>query len=133
MHTDDGTKIALALLAAGEAAHAFSSFLPSYMTIRSFALGGDEATIAKNLANLRSGYRPAILFGMGLAGVISYIARSPLPVLFAGGASAAMIQGYENALPPERRLPGGPLAVLQALAQPGAPATTTAAPTAMGR
>ena len=100
----DSQTIALALLAGGEVSHAYSSYLPSYFTIRSLALDGDPDTVARKVANLRSGYVPATVFGLGLATVISVIAKSPLPLLVGGAAALTMVTFYEGALPPGMRL-----------------------------
>lgn len=96
--------LALALLTAGEQAHSYSAFCPSVFTIRNWVLEGDPATVSKNVANLRAGYRPAVAFGLGLGLVVSFIARSPLPLAFALGTSVVMGSLYEQALPKEYRL-----------------------------
>ena len=101
----NGEVLALSLLSAGESAHAFSAFLPSHFTIRNWVLCEDsEEEVYFNIVKLRSGYKPALLFGMGLGAVVSIIAKSPLPILFAGGSSLLMLQLYEGALPKELRL-----------------------------
>jgi len=99
--------IALSLLSAGEAAHAWSAFNPSAFTIRNWVLDGDPQKVQQNIANLRSGYLPAIAFGVGLGAVVSLIARSPLPAAFAGLTSLLMLVLYEQALPAEKRLLSG--------------------------
>ena len=96
--------LALSLLSAGEASHAFSAFLPSRFTIKNWVLCGDEAEVAGNIANLRSGYMPAVLFAVSLAGVVSVIARSVLPLVFSIGTSVVMIKLYEGALPSDMQL-----------------------------
>lgn len=101
---NSGEVLALALLSAGEASHAFSAFLPSRFTIRNWVVCGTPEEVRENVANLRSGYRPAALFGLGLGAVISVIARSPLPVVFAAATTVAMVKLYEAALPPEMQL-----------------------------
>lgn len=96
--------VALSLLTAAEAGHAFSAYLPSYFTIKSFALDGDPTQVQHKIDNLRSGYRPAIVFGFILGGVVSILAKSPLPLVASTGASAIMLTQYEDALPTEYRL-----------------------------
>ena len=101
----NGEVLALSLLSAGESAHAFSAFLPSRFTIKNWVLCAEDGKeLEENIANLRSGYKPALLFGMGLGAVVSIIAKSPIPILFAGGSSLLMLQLYEGALPKELRL-----------------------------
>ena len=100
----NGETLALSLLSAGEASHSFSAFLPSRFTIRNWVICGEADEVRDNIANLRSGYKPAVLFGMGLASVVSVIAKSVLPRLFSAGTSLAMIKLYEAALPPELQL-----------------------------
>ncbi|MHB1132990.1 MAG: hypothetical protein ACYC4L_11435 [Chloroflexota bacterium] len=95
--------VALSLLTAAEAGHAFSAYLPSYFTIKSFALDGDSAAVQQKLANLRSGYLPAVTFGLLLGGAVSVFAKSPLPLIASLGAAAVMLTQYEGALPPELR------------------------------
>jgi len=96
--------LALSLLSAGEAAHAFSAWLPSYFTIKTFALDGENT--AEKIAKLRSGYWPALAFGLGLGAVISVLAHSRLPLFFSAATGAAMITLYEAALPADQRLLG---------------------------
>ena len=119
MNKAEGEELALALLAAGESAHAFSAFLPSRFTIRNWVLDASQgAGIDANIANLRSGYGPSIALGLGLGGVISLLAKSALPLLFAAGTSLAMLRLYEDALPADKRLE--PLGYLTLLGR-GAP------------
>lgn len=100
-----GDVLALALLTAGEQAHAFSAYLPSHFTIRNWVLEGkNQREIDANICNLRSGYLPSLAFGLGLGAVISFIAKSPLPFLFSVGTGAVMINLYERALPEDKRL-----------------------------
>lgn len=96
--------IALSLLTAGEMAHAFSAFMPSRFTIRNWVLDGDHRQVREKVASLRSGYAPALVFGLGLGGVVAVIARSPLPLLFSAATGAALVHLYEQALPAEMRL-----------------------------
>jgi hypothetical protein len=102
MELNDDRTLNLAMLSiftAAETAHAFSAFMPSHFTIKTFALEGDPAAVAVKLENLRSGYLPATLFGLLLGGVVSVLARSPLPLLASLGASAVMVLNYELAIP----------------------------------
>jgi hypothetical protein len=114
----DREVLALSLLTGAETAHSFSSFLPSYFTIKSFALDGDPDQVAARVADLRSGYRPAVVFGIGLGAIVSLIARSPAPLLFAGAAATTMIYQYERALPDGIRV-DNPLALLAGQQPPG--------------
>ena len=84
--------ILLASFVAVEGAHAFSAFNPSIFTIRTFK--DDE----KTKKSIREGYVLATVFAFVLAGIVSLIARSPLPVIFAVFTVAFMIAVYEYAL-----------------------------------
>jgi len=115
--TPDKDVIALSLLTAGESMHAGSAYLPSWFTVKSFALQqlpGDPLTVQQKVANFRSGYLPAVLFGLGMGVVVSVIAEHPLPVIMAAGTSTLMIAAYESALPSGIRMgtaqpPVGPM------------------------
>ena len=96
--------VLLSTFVAAETAHAFSAFLPSHFTIRTFALEGDPATVQRKLDNLRSGYVPALSFGALVGGLTSLLVRSPIPVLLALGVGGLMVVHYESALPPDLRL-----------------------------
>ncbi len=100
----DKDLLALSLLAAGEQAHSFSSFLPSSFTVKSFALDPSDGKVEQKVRDLRSGYKPAVIFGIGLASVIAFIARNPLPLVLSAATSVAMITAYEGNLPPDMRL-----------------------------
>ncbi len=100
----DSNIIALSLLTAGEQAHSFSAYLPSHFTIRNWVLDGTKEKQDANISNLRSGYIPSLIFGLGLGGVVSYIAKSPLPFIFSAATAAAMVMLYEQALPADKRL-----------------------------
>ena len=99
MSVESGSELALSILTAAESAHAFSAFLPSYFTIRTFAVDGPPEVVQQKLKNLRSGYIPATIYGLGLGGLVSYIAKSPLPLVFSGITVAIMIALYEQAIP----------------------------------
>lgn len=100
----DGEVLALSLLTVGEAAHGFSSYMPSRFTIKNWVLDGNEAEVDKKISDLRSGYTPSLVIALGLGGIVSYIAKSPLPLLFAAGTSIAMTVLYEQALPSHKQL-----------------------------
>lgn len=97
--------IALTLLTAAETAHAFSAFLPSFFTIRTFALQGGLDEVCLKLENLRSGYIPAVTFGLALGGVVSALAKSPLPLVGSALTAVFMVSQYERALPERLRAP----------------------------
>ena len=99
----NGQTLALSLLTAGEMAHSWSAFLPSRFTVRALVLSGDGKQ-EKNIKDLRSGYIPALTFGLALGGVVSYIAKSPLPFLFSAATGAIMLVLYEQGLPKEMQL-----------------------------
>jgi hypothetical protein len=100
----DSQVLALSLLTAGEQLHSFSSFMPSAFTANNWVIDGNPDQIQSKVGMWRKGYRPAVAIGMGLSAVVSVIARSPLPALFAGMASIAMIAMYEHVLPAEYRI-----------------------------
>jgi hypothetical protein len=87
---DEG--ILIGVFVATESAHAFSAFMPSYFTIKSFA--SDQAAVD----NLRSGYPPAVIFNVALGGVVSSILKSPWPLIFGLLVSVVMIGLYERAI-----------------------------------
>lgn len=102
--SQNGELIALTLLAAAETAHSFSSYLPSYFTIKSFALSGDNQEVCQKVSDLRSGYVPASIFGIALGAVVSMLAKSPLPFVATIASAGVMIMLYEGALPQDMRL-----------------------------
>ncbi len=123
--------IALTLLTMAETGHAFSAFEPSYFTIRTFALEGDRERVAWKVANLRSGYVPAVMFGLGLGAIVSWLARSPLPLLGSAATVAFMVWQYERALPAPLRL--DPLqALVAACGPPALPGPATPAEVGLG-
>ena len=85
-------RLALVLLVATESAHAFSAFMPSYFTIKSFP--DSQADID----NLRSGYAPAFVFNGVLGLSASLLIKSWLPMLAVALASAGMVYLYERAI-----------------------------------
>lgn len=94
----------------------FSSWLPSYFTIRSFALDGSQSQVAAKLAHLRSGYRPATLFTVGFGGAMALLARSWVPAVAGVAVSYLMVRQYEAAIPEAARLE--PDAMLRAMLLP---------------
>jgi hypothetical protein len=91
--TGNGEKIALTLLAASETAHVFSQFEPSIFTIRHLAnkeQGGYD--------DIRIGYIPAVGMGLGIAGAISLLIKSKLPIMASLAVAAVTIGVYEWAI-----------------------------------
>ena len=97
--------VAISAVAAGETFHMGSACMPSFFTAKNWVIDGAPDEIDQRIANWRSGYRPAVAVGIGLSIALSVLVKSPLPTIFAGGAAAVMLNMYEHALPPERRLP----------------------------
>jgi hypothetical protein len=85
-------KLLLAIFVAVEGAHSFSAFMPSYFTVKKFA------TDPGDVAALRSGYAPALIFNLALGGVVSLLVDDPKPVLVSAIVSGGMIALYEQAL-----------------------------------
>lgn len=83
-------KVLIGVFVATEGAHAFSAFMPSYLTIGSFVRTPED------LAHLRSGYFPATVFNLALGGVTSALIKSVWPFLLAGVVSGLMITTYEH-------------------------------------
>ncbi len=105
----DGIKVnaqilALSAVAAGETFHLGSACMPSYFTAKNWVLDGEPKQVAERIAAYRSGYRPAVLVGVGLSIALSILAESPLPTVFSFGAAVAMLTMYEGALPKDMRL-----------------------------
>ena len=88
--TDDA--VMLGIFTALESAHAYSAFLPSMFTIRTF--GGDEDC----LRDIRQGEALATGFALLLGLVVSRLTKSGFPFLAAIVVSAAMVGIYEYAL-----------------------------------
>lgn len=85
-------EILLSVFVAVEGAHAFSAFMPSAFTIQKFAVDdGDKL-------KLRAGYGPAILFNLVLAGAVSQLIKSPLPLVASGLVIVFMLSLYENSI-----------------------------------
>jgi hypothetical protein len=85
-------QVALTILVGAEAAHAFSAFMPSYFTIKTFP------TTQADIDNLRSGYVPAFFFNGVLGLAASWLTKSYLPMLAVLAASAGMVYLYEQAI-----------------------------------
>jgi len=86
----------IAVFVAVEGAHAFSAFMPSAFTIRTFVQ--DEAGISQ----LRAGYLPALAFLLILAGVVSAMRKNATPLLVAGIVGVFMIGLYEYSIAARR-------------------------------
>lgn len=90
MGTED--TIVLSVFMALEGVHAYSAFLPSVFTIRTFV----DTELGRSM--IREGEFFASAFLLGLALAVSFIAKSPCPLLFAGIAGLGMLCVYERAL-----------------------------------
>jgi hypothetical protein len=93
----DNNKVLISLLLSLECAHAFSAFMPSVFTIRTFALSGDGDQAA-HVADLRAGYIPAVGYALAIGYLASMLLGTYLPLLLTIGTSAAMIGVYEGAM-----------------------------------
>lgn len=85
-------KIMLGIFTALESAHAYSAYLPSMFTIRTF--GGDPDTVK----DIRQGEALGTAFSLILGLVVSKIVKSPFPFFAAILVSATMVGVYEYAL-----------------------------------
>lgn len=85
-------KTALAILVAVEGAHAYSAFLPSIFTIRTFRSEKDT------IRSIRDGELVGSMFALGLGAVVSALTKDRLPLLFAIGTVVVMVSVYEWAL-----------------------------------
>ena len=83
---------ALAVLTAVEGAHAYSAFLPSIFTIRSFR---DQNTTQRSI---RDGELIGSLFAVSLGAIVAAVTRNPMPFYFAIGTAVMMVSVYEWAL-----------------------------------
>jgi len=100
----DVDTITLAILAGAETMHAGSAFMPSGFTVKTLAIDGNAQEIERKLCNLRSGYRPAVVFGLGLSTLVSILAKSTLPLIVSAAAAVYMLTQYESFVPPDLRL-----------------------------
>lgn len=76
-----------------EGAHAFSAFMPSWFTIRKFSTQDQS-----DLARLRSGYVPAVIFNLVLGVTVSGLIKSAWPVLLSVLVCIFMVAMYESAI-----------------------------------
>jgi hypothetical protein len=88
----DAELLALSVLTAAETAHVFSQFEPSVFTIKKLAVpqGAED--------EIRQGYVPALALGVGIAGAVSLITKSKLPLLFSIIVAGFTIGVYEWAI-----------------------------------
>ena len=92
---NDKEDILLSVFVAVEGAHAFSAFMPSYFTVKKFA------TDKEDLANLRSGYTPAIIFNLALGALVSLLIKDPKPMILSVMVIMFMVALYERAVEQE--------------------------------
>lgn len=85
-------EVGVVLLVAAEAPQAYSAFLPSIMTIRTFV--GDEGAVA----DIREGELLGSVFVAGIGVVGSMLTGSPWPVVVAILTIVVMVAIYEHAL-----------------------------------
>lgn len=91
----NGERALISIMTALESAHGFSAFMPSVFTIKTFAAEGDVET---HMADLRSGYLPAVALSLAIGYIASQIVKSWWPLAGAIGVSAGMIGVYELAI-----------------------------------
>lgn len=84
--------ILLAAFTAVESAHAFSAFLPSVFTIKTFA------DTEEKKQKVREGYIYAWIFALALGLIVSALAKSKLPIIFSVVTAAFMTLSYELSL-----------------------------------
>ena len=85
-------KIVISIFLALEGVHAYSAFLPSVFTIRTFVGSAEGRQM------IREGELMASLFLGALAISVTTIIKSKLPLLLAALAGGAMLAVYESAL-----------------------------------
>jgi hypothetical protein len=85
-------KIIISIFMALEGVHAYSAFLPSVFTIKTFVSTEDGKKM------IREGELMASIFLVALAFTTSAITKSPWPFLLAAVSGTAMIIVYEYAL-----------------------------------
>lgn len=105
-----GELLLTSLFIAYETAFAFSQYLPSIMTIKSF-VDSDE-----KLRAIREGECIASVFSVAFAAIFSYILKSPLPLILAGLAIGFTLFVYERALRQSPACTGKPIDGAQAMA-----------------
>lgn len=81
----------LSIFVGVEGAHAFSAFMPSYFTVKKFAVEGDAS-------KLRSGYVPALVFNLVLGGSVATLTKHTAPLVVSVLVSVFMIAMYEGAI-----------------------------------
>lgn len=84
--------VLLAVFVAVESAHAFSAYMPSAFTVRTFAK--DEVDIK----NLRSGYLPAVLFVALISSIVAVVRKNAMYLVIAALVSVMMISLYEYSI-----------------------------------
>ena len=85
-------KIVISIFMALEGVHAYSAFLPSVFTIKTFV------ATEEGKAMIREGELMASLFLLALAASTAYIAKSKWPFILAVLTGAGMLGVYEFAL-----------------------------------
>lgn len=90
--------ILLSAFVAVESAHAYSAFLPSIFTIRTF--GGQPGTEQA----IHDGELVGTIFAVALGLIVTGITRKPLPLVFAIVTAVFMVSIYEWSL---QTIPGG--------------------------
>ena len=90
-------KVLISLLLSLECAHAFSAFMPSVFTIRTFALSGDGEA-EQHVNDLRAGYIPAILYALAIGYIASLLLKTNLPLLCSVLTAGFMVGVYEYAI-----------------------------------
>lgn len=88
----DEETLMISIFLALEGVHAYSAFLPSVFTIKTF-VGTREG-----VDMIREGELMSSLFLLGLVGVTVWITKSPLPLLLGLIAGGGMLAVYEYAL-----------------------------------
>lgn len=89
---DINDKLMVSIFMALEGVHAYSAFLPSVFTIKTFVSSNEGRDM------IREGEFMASAFLLALAGVTAYLSRSPWPAIMAIVTGAAMVGVYEYAL-----------------------------------
>jgi hypothetical protein len=105
-----GEQMLTATFIAYETAFAFSQYLPSVMTIKSFVDSQEK------VAAIREGECIAAAFSIGFAVVFSVLLKSPLPLLLAAAAIVFTVYVYERALRASPAFTGKPIDGAQEMA-----------------
>lgn len=93
----DTNALALATVAATTVPSFFLLALPSTAVVQ--AECADPRRAPAMMQTVRAAYFPAALLSVGLGGLLSYLTKSPLPVVMATGATGLLIGLYEQAMP----------------------------------